>query len=68
MVDNVEKKVLVTVEILDNFIKAKGNVDFWKSALKDAQKEGGKTKKEPLFSDSFGLVAEAGFEPTTFGL
>ena len=26
------------------------------------------TKKEPLFNDSFGLVAEAGFEPTTFGL
>ena len=44
MADNVEKKVLINVEI-----KAK-------------------QKKEPLFSDSFGLVAEAGFEPTTFGL
>ena len=27
-----------------------------------------KQKKEPLFSDSFGLVAEEGLEPTTFGL
>ena len=27
-----------------------------------------KTKKEPQFCDSFSLVAEAGFEPTTFGL
>ena len=26
------------------------------------------TKKEPLFSDSFGLVAETGLEPVTFGL
>ena len=68
MADNTEKKVLVKVDIVDNFVKAKNNVDYWKAALKDAQKEGGKTKKEPLFSDSFGLVAEAGFEPTTFGL
>ena len=42
MADNTEKKVLVTVEILDNFIKAKSNADQWKATLKAAQKEEGK--------------------------
>ena len=46
MAENAEKKVLISVEILDNFIKAKGNVDFWKAALKDAQKTGAATQKE----------------------
>lgn len=45
MSENAEKKVLVTAEIVDNFIKSKQNLEDWKKALKDAQKSGKETKE-----------------------
>lgn len=46
MADNSEKKVIIDVNIVDNFIKSKQNLDFWKAALKDAQKTGTSTKED----------------------
>lgn len=46
MADNIEKKVLISVEILDNFVKAKKNVDEWRAKMKEAQDSGNKTAEE----------------------
>lgn len=46
MADNTEKKVLISVEILDNFVKAKKNVDEWRAKMKEAQDSGNKTAEE----------------------
>jgi len=46
MADNTEKKVLISVEVLDNFIASKKNVDFWKKSLKEAEQSGEATKEQ----------------------
>lgn len=46
MAENSEKKVLISVEVLDNFIAAKKNVDFWRKSLKDAESSGTATKEQ----------------------
>lgn len=46
MADNTENKILVSVEILDNFIAAKKNLEQWKKALADAEKSGTATNEE----------------------
>jgi len=37
MAENVDKKIMVSVEIVDNFVNAKKNVDYWRKSLKDAK-------------------------------
>ena len=40
MADNTQQNILLSVQIVDNFINAKKNVDQWQKALNDAQKVG----------------------------
>jgi len=46
MSENTEKKILLSVQVLDNFIAAKKNVDFWSQSLKEAQESGSATKAQ----------------------
>lgn len=41
-----EKKILISVQVLDNFTNAKKEVEKYKAALKDAEKQGDKTAEE----------------------
>lgn len=46
MADNTEKKVLISVEVLDNFVAAKKNLDEWKGKMKEAQASSKTTAEE----------------------